>query len=504
MRRLVRGLLVPYSVTLLLLVTGIPTRVAYPQSTQNLRDFDSEEIPGPGELLKALGRIGIKPNGLGSQEWVDDLVKQGKQILEGMSPEQQKGMRELAEKYMRDRGITPGTGQDDALTDLARQFQQQLQNDPNAKEQIETFQKQFEEIERSQSSYNSNASDRIQPGVDPDNPLPENLLPDQGRGSSNSRRNNRNREEGGNSERPSPGKNPNADSNNNSNDQPDPDRDTSKNTPLPPSNDASSSSPSTNEENGSLFRQPPVALTQTPEEQVGVRFDRMLLEAAQRGLESTDAETRSRIAGSVDSILDHLAKNVESVVRKHSAEGGRRNGRGMQRNRRSESPFSNLWNRDSGDTSAGGPFSVSGLLSLWPLLLGAIVMGVVWWWLRYTGIVNPSNQELDEQRPVRYRYSRTRSPEQLVKSVDRFLLARFGRGANWWNVRRAQAQLANQEVRRVSDSQLEELVCAYEQSRYTSTHEGLGPDQIELIGEILRELALDLTTEPRVAQVQVN
>ena len=477
-------------------------QVVCAQSTQYLRKF--EQVKGPSDLLKQLEQIGIKPSGVGSQEWVDDLLKQGQQILKGMSPEQQKNMRDLAENYMRDRGIAPGVNHDEALTDLARQFQQQLQDDPNALEQVQQFQKQFEEIQREQGNDNSLPPGRTPPGVRPDNSLPENLLPGQVPRAPDQNRINRDPVKGGTDGPPLQDNGFDPGVNKNSIERPSTDREPPKDTARAPSSNGKSGSPPTNAKNGSPFLQPPVVPPQSPDEKVGVRFDRMLMDAAQKGIESADAETRSQLAGSINSILDHLAKNVESVVKNHNAQVDSRRGRGSRRGQQSPSPFSNIWNRNSSSSTSGDSFSPAGLLSLWPWLAGILFIVAVFWFLRLTGIVKPLSRELDELRPVRYRYSRNRSPEQLVKSVDRFLLARFGRGANWWNVRRAQALLANQEVRRVSDSQLEQLVSAYEQARYTSTRDGLEPEQVESIGEILRELALDLSADQPTAQVQTS
>lgn len=502
LRRWVRGLLVLSCLSCWHLANGPLVSVVCAQSSQYLRKF--EQVKGPSELLKSLEQIGIKPSGIGSQEWVDDLLKQGQQILKGMTPEQQKNMRQLAENYMRDRGITPGANHDEALTDLARQFQQQLQDDTNALEQVQQFQKQFEEIQRQQGNDNSLPPVRTTPGVRPDNPLPDNLLPGQVPRDPRSNRNNRDNPKSGNGSPLSPDQGLDPGQNKNPTERPAIDRDPAKNPAQPPPGKNQSESPPTNKKNGSPFLQPPVAPPQTPGERVGVRFDRMLMDAAKKGIESADAETRSQIAGSINSILDHLAKNVDSVVKNHNSQINSRRGRGSQRGQQPPSPFSKIWNRNSSGSTSGGSFSVAGLLSLWPWFAGILFMVAAFWFLRLTGIVQPLSREPDELRPVRYRYSRNRSPEQLVKSVDRFLLARFGRGANWWNVRRAQALLANQEVRRVSDSQLEKLVSAYEQARYTSTRDGLEPEQIESIGEILRELALDLSTEQPIARVQTS
>jgi hypothetical protein len=463
------------------------------QASQDLREFSPELIPGPGELLERLQKIGIASRADASNQWLAELAQKGEEILSGMSPEQQQGLRQLAERYLQDRGVTTGGNNNRSLADLARKLQEQSKSNPDSVQRvIEDLQRQFQEIEQPNRSSGTGRDEvdsgppqsaRQRGGIPV---LPEPLRVEQPRSSGSP--------DAAGNDRP-----PRGDRSGIRPPFPYPPQDQAAPGNLPGTATRKPVERQSGENRASADPAPALnSVVAAPQERLGVRFDRMLMEAAQRGIESADPDTQSQVAGSVNSILDVLARNIDSVVRNHNVGTGRGSRPGSGRS----SPFNRLWNRNTNPLASPASLAWPDVTAWWPVPVLAGIACLVWFLLRRLGWIAADDPELQLGRPVRFRYKPLTSPDHLVRSVDRFLLAHFGRTADWWDVRRAQDQLSGQGIRHVSDIRLEELVIAYEQARYSPAAGHPDARQLESAGEILRDLALDLSGEHRQAATQ--
>jgi hypothetical protein len=134
-------------------------------------------------------------------------------------------------------------------------------------------------------------------------------------------------------------------------------------------------------------------------------------------------------------------------------------------------------------------------------VLAAAMAAVVGWLVWRIWLQSNGRWSMDQAESViRFRYAPVRTPGELVNAFDRFVLARFGRKADWWDARRAEARVRAGDLRQVSDSRLNELVSSYEEARYSPTAEEWSGERLDRLNETLRDLASVDGDAPEQAQ----
>jgi hypothetical protein len=218
------------------------------------------------------------------------------------------------------------------------------------------------------------------------------------------------------------------------------------------------------------------------------------MDAITNHINNASPETRSEIAGSVNAFLEHLANNARSLFDEDGGQGLRLNSR--QRWGGKTRPLRDAWNSISfgGSLPSGDLASGLGTFLGWSAAVAGLLILLWIGWVKLAparGVLGSSGS-----RPVIWQYRAPRSEKDFVKQVDAFLMARFGRGASWWDVRRARAALDQAEERRVSQSALDELVAVYESARYRPREFALPENLLTRATDTLRELAAELAAIP--------
>ncbi len=452
------------------LLTGRAYPVLAQSEDATFREFPPELVPGPDQLNQKLVSLGaVAPSGL-SAEWLNTFLEQQRQMLSDLTPQQRQNLANLANQYLRDRGIDPSEIGPQQVPELARDIAQQMQG---ADPQFEEFRRRFSEFQRQQTA-SQDPSGRLGNRAEPSGGMSPWPVDPRGR-------NARTPVDSPPETQPVPSPPPE--------NAPAAPGQTGGDDPGPASNSGPRAGPAAGKRvpgDPSPGAPRPGAAGSGPQERIGVRFDRLIVEAAQRGLESTSAETRSRLAQSVNSLLDGLAANIESVIREHASNRSNSRSGSDRQSAKSRSALFSKWHPLSGEMDAPA------IRPWWLLVLIAAAVSI-WLLIRYSGGVRPLSADPKRRRNVQFRFRKIRSADGLVASVDEFLLARFGQPASWWDVRRAQAALGDEQLRRVSDSRIDELATAYELARYTTSSGTLTSEQLDRLGETLRELALNLS-----------
>ncbi len=273
-------------------------------------------------------------------------------------------------------------------------------------------------------------------------------------------------------------------------------------------------------------------------EKVGTRFDRLLVEAAQRTLNSDDKDGVSKSAGSVlGSLIERIQnrasnKDGEGANGQKSAgseRGGNRNdlasdedSAGSQTDSSNASDSNDRSDRDSDSAmenlfspptpnSAESNFdprkmldSINDLSAINPTHVFTLfaIIGVV----LFVGYLLAKSFVGDEVKTSRrkviqqIRGTKIKTPKDLVETVDMFLLGKFGIKSNWWNARLAQRVLNSGSPEfqvRVND-----LIQGYVRARYMRDDIQIPPAEQQRYKKTLEELsALDIKPDSNLAIV---
>ena len=239
-----------------------------------------------------------------------------------------------------------------------------------------------------------------------------------------------------------------------------------------------------------------------PSEKVGTRFDRLLVQAAERTLGSEKDE--DDVSQGVSSILGSLIENVQEQAKKKDEERRRekdRRARNLTKRKLGQlgeisgnpgSPDSGTNN--SNDNSGGNSYSgsdvqnepdnpESGTSSLDPQALldsipdlSSINPTQIFTFFAIVGLILfvgyllaqsfVGSEEAASQRKFikEIRAKKIDSPKDLVETVDTFLLAKFGIKSSWWNAGLAQKVLNSGSSE--FQARVDELIQDYVRARY--------------------------------------
>jgi hypothetical protein len=453
--------------------------------THDLLNLPGGSGSNPQELSAFLKRLGIRSNPA-SNRLLNELLQKGTGFLEDLPKEQRDRLEQLARDYMRRNSSGAGDDLEGSLPEMLRELKKFQDLGGQLPDELAPIGEGFDEIAESiVGGQFENGSEAL-----PDDGNRSGKANNSDAGRDSGKRNENDKSVGGtgkNSNRPQPvepsipeqANKPNTEENESLDSKRKPDRDESN----PPVGAKTGGNRSDNN-SGS-------------EESVGKRFDRMIMDAIEKGISERESAEKGGIAGSFDSLLDSLAKNIDKAIdRNRQREGNNRRGNERNNNRQGndgQSGEGNSWfsGSDPGSLLAA-PVQWLGHWR-WLTVLAAAILA--FWLLRKLAGTELGERISGRDRP-RYRHAPLRSARQLVESVDRFMLARFGRGADWWTVRRAQAELQNQDMRRVSDSRLDELASAYERARYSPGDMALDTRLLQEASDTLKDLAVDLLQKP--------
>ncbi len=459
------------------------------------QSHDLLNLPGgsgsdPRDLSAFLEKLGVRSFASNSR-LMDELLEKGTNFLNSLPPEQKENLEKLAREYLRRN--SPGADKDleGSLSQMLEELKRFEGSGEALPESLAPFGEKFDEIAR---SFADKQRDKRSP---PGESAPGNKeSKDRPRGNGSGKKNDRS----------------SADPENN-NPQPEQvDPDTANRGGQPDSGIKDRGGNNPGEKNGKNNGSNPSNKGKDErrndsgeEESVGTRFDRMIMDAIENGISDRESNKGDGIAGSIDSFLDAIVRNIEKAHdRRRQFEGENRQNDFWNKNRKGD--FGNngqgnsLFSGDNLGSMLAAPFR---WLGHWRWL-GILAAGILLYWLfRKLAAMDLGERITGHDRP-RYRHAQLRSARQLVESVDRFLLARFGRGADWWTVRKAQAELQNQELRRVSDSRLDELASAYERARYSPNDATLDASLLQNASETLKDLALDLSLSQKPASAALS
>jgi hypothetical protein len=277
----------------------------------------------------------------------------------------------------------------------------------------------------------------------------------------------------------------------------------------------------------------------TSGEKVGTRFDRLLVEAAQRSLESGDKEGVSKGVGSVlGSLIERIQNRASNNSDREGAKGQNPRGSEPGDNRKDlssseddavagtdssgASSSNDQWNRSS-DSAGENPFSppqsnsADGNLDPRKMLdsisnLSAIdathvftifaIVGLVLFigYLLAKSVVG-DEVKLNRRKVIQQiRSSKIKTPKDLVETVDMFLLSKFGIKSSWWNARLAQRVLISGSPE--FQTRVDDLIQDYVRARYMRDDIQIPPAEQQRYKKTLEELsALDIKPDSNLGLV---
>ncbi len=221
-------------------------------------------------------------------------------------------------------------------------------------------------------------------------------------------------------------------------------------------------------------------------ERVEVRFDRLLIEAAQRS-RLNERGFGSRIAESMDGLFDGMISNIQSTIENHGSGSSGPAGWSSRVGDLMNSSSGGFWSALQGP-SGGAAMPEVAQVSWW--LLGgmalALVALLVWIGMR---VFAEAESEFGDVYPRRrFRVPRVASPDDLVRAVDGYLLATFGRASQWWHARQAELALCSDQPQ--MRESIGELVECYEFARYSRAGAAaLTSSQLDRCRAILKQIS---------------
>jgi len=267
------------------------------------------------------------------------------------------------------------------------------------------------------------------------------------------------------------------------------------------------------------------------QERLTARFDKILVKAAKRTLESDSTLSDIEVPDSLDSMLDKL------IDRAHKSVSDKKNGKGQDGTRKTgESEDSDDWfngmrngfsengqSEQSGSTPgerrqrqnqtspstppspkqsmpniATPDFSPKDLLDKLPdlskvnpkhvfLIVGAIGLGLLAIYLLLQNVVGDAKAVKARRVTKRLRNAVIDTPKDLVEAVDVFLVGKFGSQSSWWNDRHARQRLNS--VAPKYASKIDDLLKDYVRARYMRAEVRLSSAEQQRYKQTLLELA---------------
>lgn len=254
------------------------------------------------------------------------------------------------------------------------------------------------------------------------------------------------------------------------------------------------------------------ANSQQPKERLTSRFDRLLVQAAKRSLESKNDSANLDLPESVESAFENVIGKVQESIKEKKrerlrAERERRTASRRQRtsNRSTQNQQrivnSNRQNSSGGGSSRSSNSSSSQSINLFEslpelpafdpkrVLLGMAILGlfVFLGYVIWQVLANRSDRASRSGLKRRPRQARIRSPRDLVDAVDQVIIYNFGNDARWWNAGHAKNVLCAAAPN--YSAPISELIREYVRARYSQATTTIDESLQQQYKATLKELA---------------
>ncbi|MGI9519621.1 MAG: hypothetical protein ACR2NP_21390 [Pirellulaceae bacterium] len=218
-------------------------------------------------------------------------------------------------------------------------------------------------------------------------------------------------------------------------------------------------------------------------EWIGVRFDRLLLRAAENS-RLNESSFGSGLAESMDSLFDGMISNLQSTFENHESSGG---GLSSRVRSRMSSGSEGLWSALR-SPSASNAIPEVAQVSWWLLGGMALVLAGLLFWVARRVLGEASYEEGVEYPRRRFRVPKVGTSDDLVRAVDGYLLATFGAASQWWHARHAEVALCTDQP--LMSQSIGELVDCYESARYSRAGAAaVSASQLERCRDILKQIS---------------
>ena len=275
------------------------------------------------------------------------------------------------------------------------------------------------------------------------------------------------------------------------------------------------------------------------EEAVGTRFDRLLVKAAQRTLDSDDEE--QGVSKGVGSMLGSLIEQIQKQTSNKDGDEGqnsagteyggnqdnfnsRENGTSQSNSRRGND--SNDGSNRNSDSARENPFSppsqslaesrfdprnmldsINGLSAINPTQVFTFfaIVGLSLFLIYLLAKSFIGDEVKTNKRKViqQIRNTKIDSPKDLVETVDRFLLGKFGVRSSWWNARLAQRVMNSGSPE--FQTRVADLIQDYVRARYMRDDIQIPTADQQRYKKTLEELsALDLKPDSKLGLVPAS
>lgn len=275
------------------------------------------------------------------------------------------------------------------------------------------------------------------------------------------------------------------------------------------------------------------------EEAVGTRFDRLLVKAAQRTLDSDDEE--QGVSKGVGSMLGSLIEQIQKQTSNKDGDEGqnsagteyggnqdnfnsRENGTSQSNSRRGND--SNDGSNRNSDSARENPFSppsqssaesrfdprnmldsINGLSAINPTQVFTFfaIVGLSLFLIYLLAKSFIGDEVKTNKRKViqQIRNTKIDSPKDLVETVDRFLLGKFGIRSSWWNARLAQRVMNSGSPE--FQTRVADLIQDYIRARYMRDDIQIPTADQQRYKKTLEELsALDLKPDSNLGLVPAS
>ncbi len=275
------------------------------------------------------------------------------------------------------------------------------------------------------------------------------------------------------------------------------------------------------------------------EEAVGTRFDRLLVKAAQRTLDSDDEE--QGVSKGVGSMLGSLIEQIQKQTSNKDGDEGqnsagteyggnqdnfnsRENGTSQSNSRRGND--SNDGSNRNSDSARENPFSppsqslaesrfdprnmldsINGLSAINPTQVFTFfaIVGLSLFLIYLLAKSFIGDEVKTNKRKViqQIRNTKIDSPKDLVETVDRFLLGKFGVRSSWWNARLAQRVMNSGSPE--FQTRVADLIQDYVRARYMRDDIQIPTADQQRYKKTLEELsALDLKPDSNLGLVPAS
>ena len=275
------------------------------------------------------------------------------------------------------------------------------------------------------------------------------------------------------------------------------------------------------------------------EEAVGTRFDRLLVKAAQRTLDSDDEE--QGVSKGVGSMLGSLIEQIQKQTSNKDGDEGqnsagteyggnqdnfnsRENGTSQSNSRRGND--SNDGSNRNSDSARENPFSppsqslaesrfdprnmldsINGLSAINPTqvftFFAIVGLSLLLIYLLAKSFIGDEVKTNKRKVIQQIRNTKIDSPKDLVETVDRFLLGKFGVRSSWWNARLAQRVMNSGSPE--FQTRVADLIQDYVRARYMRDDIQIPTADQQRYKKTLEELsALDLKPDSNLGLVPAS